>query len=257
VLSLGATFGIIFAISLVAILPRQFRLLALIYLIIMIAGGTAALYAFGLQDEVLRAFGKDSTLTGRTLLWDIGIKQGMQAPFLGHGYGAFWVQGFAPADALWYRFGIGLRTGFHFHDLYIEAFVELGFIGLTIYFLVLWGGMAKSTLVVLRHGMKPEYVLALGISVLFVLRSFVEVDLLGTYGAGPFILFPVRSLLKQKKPKKSEPGSVENPAERVHGHRRHPAPRRRVLHLAVPRPEPAIRTRPLESGERRPRSARE
>lgn len=204
VMSLVAAFGFIVALSLLAKLPRQFRLLGLAYFIVILASGAGVVYAFDGQDDILQFFGKSRTLTGRTTLWEIGMTHGMQAPILGHGFGAFWVQGFAPAEALWYRFGIALRTGFHFHNLYIEAFVELGAVGVILFGLLLWGGLLKSTLLVLRHGMKAEYLLAFAVSLVFVLRSFVEVDLLGTYGVGPFMLFPLFPMLKPKRPEKEE-----------------------------------------------------
>lgn len=202
VLSLVAAFGFLFVITLLARLPRQFRILAFAYFAISLAGVAIAAYSFDLQGEILHAFGKSNTLTGRTVLWAVGMAQGMQSPLIGHGFGAFWVQGFPPAEALWYRFGISLRTGFHFHNLYIESLVEIGLVGVALFGMVLWGGLATSILRILYYGMKADYLLALGITLVFVLRSFVEVDLLGTYGVGPFMLFPVFPLLKPKQPDK-------------------------------------------------------
>ena len=55
--------------------------------------------AMGWHELVFRSFGKDSSMTGRTVLWGDGIKIGMEKPLLGHGYSAFWVQGNPKARA--------------------------------------------------------------------------------------------------------------------------------------------------------------
>ena len=84
----------------------------------------------GALDLLLGAFGKDATLTGRTYLWAEGLAAARENPFLGVGYQAYWVQGFPEAERLWEEFYIGSRSGFHFHNTYIEVLVELGFVGL-------------------------------------------------------------------------------------------------------------------------------
>ncbi len=77
-----------------------------------------------------RRLGKDSTLTGRTYLWQQGIEAAKASPLVGVGYQAYWVQGFSEAERLWEEFYIGSRAGFHFHNTFIEAVVETGLIGL-------------------------------------------------------------------------------------------------------------------------------
>ncbi|TGV63220.1 O-antigen ligase family protein, partial [Mesorhizobium sp. M00.F.Ca.ET.158.01.1.1] len=89
------------------------------------------------MDFVLGIFGKDSTLTGRTYLWEQGWNAAMRSPILGVGYAAYWVQGFAEAERLWNEFYITTRTGFHFHNTYVEALVELGFTGAVLISLIM------------------------------------------------------------------------------------------------------------------------
>ena len=145
----------------------------------------------GLQDLILASFGKDATLTGRTYLWAEGFKFGMQHPGFGVGYAAFWVPGRPQAERYWYEFFIGTRSGFHFHDTYVEVFVELGIAG----FLVLAGWMMttlfKSVRAITVHGPTLDLNLSIGIAVLLLIRSFVEVDVLGPFGIGPFLFFPL------------------------------------------------------------------
>ena len=93
---------------------------------------------------LLGAFGKDSTLTGRTYLWAEGLAAAGAAPTFGTGYYAYWVQGFPEAERLWEEFYITSRSGFHFHNTYIEALVELGVVGFAL--VALWlSGLQSAT----------------------------------------------------------------------------------------------------------------
>ena len=109
----------------------------------------------------------------------------------GHGYSAFWVQGNPRAEQLWFDFGILSRVGFHFHNLYIESFVELGAVGLFIISSFLFVIMWRCIYFTLQQGMKIEFVLPLAISVMFLIRSLVEVDLIGTFSIGPVLFFSI------------------------------------------------------------------
>ena len=46
------------------------------------------------------------------------------------------MQGFSEAERLWEEFYVGSRSGFHFHNTFIEALVELGVVGLALAALV-------------------------------------------------------------------------------------------------------------------------
>ncbi|MER8392002.1 O-antigen ligase family protein [Mesorhizobium sp. M1340] len=143
----------------------------------------------GLMDFVLGLFGKDSTLTGRTYLWQQGWNAAQQSPMLGVGYAAYWVQGFSEAERLWNEFYIAARSGFHFHNTYIETLVELGFVGATLLSLIilrtLWGHVSA---LIFRTWQADSVILA-GVMVLLFIRSFVEVETLNPYIMGSFLLY--------------------------------------------------------------------
>ncbi|ESW86961.1 MULTISPECIES: O-antigen ligase [unclassified Mesorhizobium] len=143
----------------------------------------------GLMDFVLGLFGKDSTLTGRTYLWQQGWNAAQQSPILGVGYAAYWVQGFSEAERLWNEFYIAARSGFHFHNTYIETLVELGFVGATLLSLIilrtLWGHVSA---LIFRTWQADSVILA-GVMVLLFIRSFVEVETLNPYIMGSFLLY--------------------------------------------------------------------
>lgn len=100
--------------------------------LLVVSGGGAGLLAilfvqFG--DDILRFFNKDPTLTGRTILWFYADHFSKDHPLLGVGYQAFWIQGFSPAEYLWDRMRIPTRYGFHFHSLYYQTLIDLGYVG--------------------------------------------------------------------------------------------------------------------------------
>jgi exopolysaccharide production protein ExoQ len=143
----------------------------------------------GAADVVLGAFGKDSTLTGRTYLWQQGIAAAELHPIFGIGYQAYWVQGFSEPERLWEEFFITARGGFHFHNTYIETAVETGIVGVILLSMVLITsvvGHLKRLLGDLRNN--ESYVL-FGIATLLLIRSFVEIDILNPYQVGSFLLY--------------------------------------------------------------------
>ncbi|HLP68018.1 MAG TPA: O-antigen ligase [Rhizobium sp.] len=138
---------------------------------------------------VLGAFGKDATLTGRTYLWQQGMEAARANPYFGVGYQAYWVQGFSEAERLWEEFFITTRTGFHFHNTFIEATVETGLVGVLLLTLVLLVTLAGHTWQMLSRAAGRESAVLFGISALLAMRAFVEIDILTPYHVGSFLLY--------------------------------------------------------------------
>ena len=154
----------------------------------MIAVLFAGLNLGGL-DLLLGAFGKDATLTGRTYLWSEGWAAAAETPVVGIGYQAYWVQGFSEAERLWAEFYITSRSGFHFHNTYIEVLVELGFVGLVLIGLVMVRVLLAHLGRMLNDGHNQASRILFGIAVMLLVRSFVEVDVLHPYVVGSFLLY--------------------------------------------------------------------
>jgi exopolysaccharide production protein ExoQ len=191
VLSLIIALLVIFAVYIVAKLPRSWRVPVFLLVALTLVAGSAACLALDWENAIFKSFGKDSTLTGRTDLWHIGLKTGMDDPLLGHGYSAFWVQGNPVAEQLWYQFGIGRRGGFHFHNLYVEMFVELGITGALLIAWLLLANLYASLRRVLKHGIAAEYILPLGVTLIFLIRSTIELDVVGGFSIGTLLMFSV------------------------------------------------------------------
>ena len=192
-LSLAATLGIGGVAYMISKAPQSIRILVFGAAVFSVGICLVAVSALNVdvQGSLLEGMGKDSTLTGRTYLWSEGVKTGLEDPILGHGYSAFWVAGQNSAEHYWQEFDITNQTGFHFHNLFVQTFVDLGAVGLGLVCLLLFIACYKSLLMVLKNDMKLELGLALGISFMFLIRAFVEVDWLGPFGLGPLMFFSI------------------------------------------------------------------
>jgi exopolysaccharide production protein ExoQ len=104
--------------------------LGLSFLALMV--GSIALLAILMSGfssgDVLAALNKDSTLTGRTVLWAWADEYIAAAPILGHGYRSFWLG--SDSLTLLSMFGLSDGRAFQFHNTYKEILVDLGWVGL-------------------------------------------------------------------------------------------------------------------------------
>ena len=202
--SLAAMICVSYAAYFVGRLPRKFRVVVFAFVIVCMLLVTVAGAAFDWQSVGLKAVGKDVTLTGRTFLWSEGIQTGMQNPVLGVGYAAFWVPGTLEAEKIWLHFDIAGRTGFHFHNLFINLFVELGLVGCVLWGFLYLSVLGRATGNLLKNGHSVETVFYVGISFMYLVRALTEVDASAPYGYGPLMLFFVAiraaALARLKRP---------------------------------------------------------
>lgn len=180
--------------STLVLAPRHRVLLCLMVFLGAMVCGTFVLQIGG-TGSLLEAFGKDSTLTGRTYLWQQGIAALSESPLFGVGYQGYWVTGLADAERLWDEFYIPTRSGFHFHNTYIETAVETGICGTLCLILIvlttLWGHLSRF----LMRRKHKDSLLLFAIAALLTCRSFVEIDVLFAYQIGSFLLYFVAGKL--------------------------------------------------------------
>lgn len=90
--------------------------------------------SFLAPDLFLGVIGKDSTLTGRTDVWDAVVELISQKPVLGWGYRAMWI----PADpiSVWVDSRAGWRVP-SAHNSFLEFTLEIGLIGLASLILII------------------------------------------------------------------------------------------------------------------------
>ncbi len=150
----------------------------------------ALLLTSDLFGEGLHFFGKDPTLSGRTVLWDRAAKLIEDNPILGTGFQGFWIEGNAYAEELWARFQPG-RTGYNFHNLWFEMGVQFGYPGIILVFAI----VAGTTLAVLRWVLRsptPSSCFFLSYVIYADIRTLVESELLGQFSIPTMLLIITR-----------------------------------------------------------------
>jgi len=95
----------------------------------LLAFGSAELI-FGVSGTLIRALGRDSTLTGRTEIWDIVLAVDIN-PILGAGFESFWLGD--RAERIWAKYWFHPNQA---HNGYLETYLNLGWLGLTL--MVCW-----------------------------------------------------------------------------------------------------------------------
>ena len=86
-----------------------------------------------LAPAFFSAAGRDASLTGRVPLWQKLIQMGSRAPLLGCGFTSFWL-GNDRVTEVWRTFTDTPMTA---HNGYIDIFLDLGMVGLLIFFFLL------------------------------------------------------------------------------------------------------------------------
>ena len=123
---------------------------------------------------------KDATLTGRTYLWEFASRLSAERPWFGYGYAAFWRKGNIDAEGLWRWAGIASRSGFNFHNAFVEMKVDLGLVGQAI-LIATCIGITLTGLI--RQMTRPSVPIAffLALQAVLYIRSFTETGLIGPF----------------------------------------------------------------------------
>jgi O-antigen ligase len=85
------------------------------------------------DDLIFGVLGKDSTLTGRTLIWSYVIDNIGEKPILGWGFYGFW----SPSNPLASQIAEAVGGVVNAHSAILEFLLDFGFVG-TAFFLFLW-----------------------------------------------------------------------------------------------------------------------
>ncbi len=91
-----------------------------------------SLYNFDIVGSVLNSLGKDSTLTGRTVLWDEAIRLFEERPWFGLGYNSYWNS----PECATLSINVGGWLG-SFHNIYLDRLVDVGAVGLGLFLIAL------------------------------------------------------------------------------------------------------------------------
>ena len=109
-----------------------------------------------LEFIVVDLLGKDMDFTGRIPLWNYLIQRGLEKPWLGYGYGAFWTN---PTETFQIAMNVPWMSSLadggkaHAHNAYIDLFLQLGWLGIL---LVTLSFLSVSIRVVLLLGLTKQ-----------------------------------------------------------------------------------------------------
>lgn len=201
IMTLGAT-GAFLAHAFVwqpAMRLRHMRTLIVLLLVMLVLLVTLILFGliqYDAVNSVLAALGKDSTLTGRTFIWDWGHRIMNERPWTGMGADGFWRPEFGIANQITTYFFYERFVTFSFHNSYIENGVQFGYPGYyATYFIAGWGLWNCA-----RTWMRNQTIINaafLIIALMVIVRSNAESDLASAFG-GTAILFYIAAVRKEK-----------------------------------------------------------
>ena len=151
-----ATTGLMLILCLIYRIFRwRYEIMISVILAAIIFGIFALLWftAYVGSDSLLDAVGKDSTFSGRTLIWQYVWDKIQERPLFGYGVSAFWNDMNGPSSYVILAMG-GIETVYA-HNGFLDMCLSIGFIGLFI-FLGSYFSTAIKSLAWLRKSKTPE-----------------------------------------------------------------------------------------------------
>ena len=170
---------------------RHARLVSAMFITVLVL--LAALIFLGLmqidlKEEVLTALGKDSTLTGRTYLWEIAQRIMAEKPLTGVGGEGFWRPEAGAANSIVQYFDREKFTGFSFHNSYYENGVNYGYPGFFATIFIATWAIVSAGLTWLRNQTIVNAAFLM-FACAIVMRTNSEIDLCGEFSGTAVILF--------------------------------------------------------------------
>jgi exopolysaccharide production protein ExoQ len=147
------------------------------------------------RDELLDALGRSDTLSGRTTLWSSAFDSLGKHPWLGFGYGGFWVGNEGASNMI--RADVGWMAS-HAHNGYLDLCLDLGIVGL-ILFLVGFCVNCAYTIARLRKGFSATRLWPLLFLMFTFLYNFVERTILFRNGIS-WVLYVATVLSSPEEP---------------------------------------------------------
>lgn len=95
-----------------------------IYIFFLLLVGLVLQYSMDIITIAILALGRDPTLTGRTEIWNFALSM-VAKPLIGSGFESFWL-----GDNVEKITTAGMQIGGEVHNGYIEAYLDLGLLGL-------------------------------------------------------------------------------------------------------------------------------
>ncbi|MFB2767698.1 O-antigen ligase family protein [Pelatocladus sp. BLCC-F211] len=160
--------------------------------------GCVSLLVFTYWVELITGLGRDPTITGRTIIWNVAVTRFMEKPFLGYGRGAFW----APKSNYAVEASQAIGTGWvppHGHNGFIDTALDVGLIGLALVLFCYFMTFAKA----LKLGYaskKPEDIWPLIYLIFLAINNVTESCLLYLPNLYWVLFITISFTINKKKP---------------------------------------------------------
>jgi exopolysaccharide production protein ExoQ len=136
----------------------------------VVAAGIGLYFIAHDLGTVAAFFDRDATLTGRTTIWGASLVLGMDHPWIGHGFNAFWLGDEGPSGEIRKLAGWDVPSA---HNGYLETWLDLGICGLAVFFLGFALHFRKSIRYLVTKGGREGYWPVLYLAFLAVI-NFVQ-----------------------------------------------------------------------------------
>jgi exopolysaccharide production protein ExoQ len=145
--------------------PEAIQLLGRGFTVISLALGALGIFVLTiLYSSIIGLFNKDTSLSGRTLLWDAVVEAIAARPITGYGWGGTFTN-LAAEPSLSIMRAIGYPA-FHSHNVVLELMIRLGAVGLILYVWLFVAAMRSGWKLLQRGHLFGKFVLMFGTLVL-------------------------------------------------------------------------------------------
>ena len=148
--SLGIAMVIIFVTA--ALYAMRLRIAPLAVYALIAVAFIAALIAVLDPGLLFALMNRDTSLTGRTQLWQMSLQAAAERPWTGYGYAAFWNESSRTVQYIWLAIGWEAPSA---HNTYIDILLVIGIPGLALY-LWLWTHVIYVATQAAWRGNAPE-----------------------------------------------------------------------------------------------------
>jgi len=138
------------------------------------------------QGHLIKSLGREPTLTGRTLVWDAALNE-VQHPLIGAGFEGFWLGN--RLLRIWEAISQpGIQEA---HNGYLEVYLNLGWIGVSLVALLIISGYRKVLATLRRDALMGRFLLAFFVA--GVVYNFTEAGFRMMAPVWIFFLFAITS----------------------------------------------------------------
>jgi exopolysaccharide production protein ExoQ len=150
--------------------------------------------------------GRDATLTGRADLWAMLPAFISERPWLGYGYGGFWVESSPRVDFIWNAIGWAAP---HSHNGWLDVLLDLGIVGLTIMAVQLLLVLVKTIRAVIA-GHEPDAQFLMLMTVGLLINNLAESSLVRPGQNWVTLVMSVVFLARIAAERAAGSGTIEN-----------------------------------------------